>query len=174
MNSFLPILGIDQGRPIVSSLQLAEHFGIKHQHVLRDIRAILRKIPKEWGLSNFGPSEYLNAQNRDQPFYNLTRDGFTLLAMGYNSVRAIEWKIKYIAAFNALESITLEAVRNAALTEAAQTALAMYPADRVRLKKVLAYRKRGFSIGEIAAVMKLHGRRVGHLMSTARKLGLEV
>ena len=172
MTSFLPILGVDQGRPTVSSLQLAEHFGIKHQHVLRDIRAILRKVPAEWGLSNFGQSEYLNAQNKEQPTYHLTRDGFTLLAMGYNSARAIEWKLRYIAAFNALERAALEGAARAALSKGVSRALALKPSEREQIKKIRGYLERGFSQREIAAVMGLHSRRVGCMVSLGRSLGL--
>ena len=33
----------------------------------------------------------------------MTRDGFTLLAMGFTGKKAFEWKLKYIAAFNEME-----------------------------------------------------------------------
>ena len=168
MTSLLPILAVDQNRATVSSLQLAEHFGIGHRHVLRDIRAIICKVPESFNAPNFGPVTYLDDKGESRPAYNLTRDGFTLLAMGYNSARAIQWKLKYIEAFNTLESIALEA----ACRGVAQAALAMCPADRTRVKKALAYRKRGFSHREIAAVMGLHHRSVWKLVCTARKLGL--
>ena len=35
--------------------------------------------------------------------YLMNRDGFTLLAMGFTGKAALEWKIKYITAFNAME-----------------------------------------------------------------------
>ena len=103
----------------VTSLQLAEHFGIKHQHVLRDIRAIINKVPAEWHASNVGHMffdvEIGNGATRKIPGFTLTRDGFTLLAMGYNSARAIAWKLRYIEAFNALERAVLDKARAEAL-----------------------------------------------------------
>jgi len=93
------------GEPAVTSLQLAEHFDIQHRHVLRDIRAIMRKVPEIFARSNFGPSEYTDETGRTLPCYLLTRDAFTLLAMGYNSARAIAWKLKYIEALSDSQTV---------------------------------------------------------------------
>lgn len=41
--------------------------------------------------------------NRTQTEYIMNRDGFTLLAMGFTGPRAVEWKLRYIEAFNAME-----------------------------------------------------------------------
>ena len=178
MTSLLPILDVDQNRATVSSLQLAEHFGIKHHHVLRDIKAILRKVPESFNASNFGFVTYLDDKGESRPSYNLTRDGFTLLAMGYNSARAIEWKLKYIEAFNKLERIALEAARKeahqVALVQGAQAALGLTPANSKRMKKILGYIERGFSQREIAAVLGISRRGVGKTLTAARKLGLGV
>lgn len=158
-----------EGKATVGSRQLAEHFGIQHRNVTRDIRAILRKVPEEWGALNFEQTPYTDPQNgQTYPAFNLTRDGFTLLAMGYNSARAIAWKIRYIEAFNALEKIALDAASAAT----ARAVLDLLPSDRLRMKKILAYRARGFSCREIAAVTGDNQRRVGHMLSKARKLGL--
>ena len=82
---FLP----DGTTPVVSSLHLAEHFEIRHRDVLRDIRAVLLKVPQEFNERNFAPVAYVDEKGEKRPCYHLTRDGFTLLAMGYNSARAI-------------------------------------------------------------------------------------
>ena len=42
-------------------------------------------------------------QNKCQPMYEMTRDGFTILAMGFTGKQAMEWKLKFLAAFNAME-----------------------------------------------------------------------
>ncbi len=124
-NSPLPLSGGPEqlltttlnGRPAVTSLEIAEHFEIKHKNVLRDIKAISVKIPDSFRELNFEPTFQTvagpNNSSRQEPLYLLTRDGFTLLAMGYNSKRAIEWKIRYIEAFNALEAHALELAREA-------------------------------------------------------------
>ncbi len=66
---------------VVSSLDVAETFGKQHAHVLRDIKEL--ECSEEFRLSNFGESSYINSQNKKQPMYYMTRDGFTILVIGY-------------------------------------------------------------------------------------------
>ena len=89
-------------RAAVSSLDVAETFGKAHDKVLRDIREL--RCSAEFRLSNFGESSYLNAQNKKQPMYIMTRDGFTLLVMGYTGDLAMRFKEAYIKQFNAMEA----------------------------------------------------------------------
>ncbi|WP_457571838.1 Rha family transcriptional regulator, partial [Desulfovulcanus sp.] len=93
------------GRPMVSSLKVAGHFGKQHKDVLKAIKNL--EIPEEFRERNFAPSEYEVetgiGQSRKYPMYLMTRDGFTLLAMGFTGKKAMEWKIRYIEAFNAME-----------------------------------------------------------------------
>ena len=86
---------------IVTSLDIAETFGKEHRHVLRNIREL--ECSEEFRLSNFGQSSYVNAQNKQQPMYFITRDGFTLLVMGYTGEKAMRFKEAYIRQFNAME-----------------------------------------------------------------------
>ena len=92
----------NQERPAVTSLDVAETFGKLHQHVLRDIREL--GCSEEFRLSNFGQSSYENAQGHKQPMFIITRDGFTLLAMGYTGELAMKFKEAYIKQFNAMEA----------------------------------------------------------------------
>ena len=41
---------------------------------------------------------------RPSPVCHISRDGFTVLAMGFTGKRAMAWKLAYIAAFNAMEA----------------------------------------------------------------------
>lgn len=90
----------------VDSLFVAEFFEKEHKNVLRDIQKI---IAPESGLSdefrqlNFEPSYYRNKQNKKQPCYCLTRDGFTMLVMGYTGAKAMKFKELYIKRFNEME-----------------------------------------------------------------------
>lgn len=98
---------IDQnGKPVVSSRFIAEIFEKNHQHVLRDIANLIGEtsgLSVNFGLSNFGLSSYKNAQNKIQPEYLLTRDGFVMLAMGYTGKKAMQFKEAYINRFNEME-----------------------------------------------------------------------
>lgn len=86
---------------VCTSLDVAETFEKRHDHVLRDIREL--GCSEEFRLSNFGESSYLNEQNKAQPMFIMTRDGFTLLVMGYTGSLAMKFKEAYIKQFNAME-----------------------------------------------------------------------
>lgn len=86
---------------VVSSLDIAGTFGKEHARVLRDIREL--ECSDEFRLGNFAESSYLNLQNKKQPMYLITKDGFTLLVMGYTGDRAMKFKEAYIRQFNAME-----------------------------------------------------------------------
>lgn len=87
---------------VTTSLKIAEVFEKEHFHVLRDIKEL--QCSEEFRQSNFGLSSYINSQNKRQIMYQVTRDGFTLLAMGYTGEKAMQFKEKYIAAFNQMEA----------------------------------------------------------------------
>lgn len=83
----------------INSLDLGRVFEKRHIHILRDIR----NLPDdEFKFSNFIKSEYLNSQNKKQPCYNLTKDGFCLLVMGFTGEKAYKFKVEFIKAFNRL------------------------------------------------------------------------
>lgn len=165
-----------EGKATVGSLQLAEHFGIRHHHVLRDIKAIIRKVPEIFAQTNFGFSEYTDETGRTLPAFNLTRDGFTLLAMGYNSARAIAWKIRYIEAFNALEKIALDAASaagaKAALALAATVHARITPERMAKVRRAADYKARGLSHRDIGKLLDCGNRNVWYLLRDARTLGL--
>ncbi|MEA4972349.1 MAG: Rha family transcriptional regulator [Candidatus Metalachnospira sp.] len=91
----------------VDSLFVAEYFEKEHFHVLRDIAKITDSksgLSKEFTASNFEPSTYKDKTGRKLPCYYLTRDGFTLLVMGYTGQKAMKFKEQYIRCFNEMES----------------------------------------------------------------------
>lgn len=172
------------GEPAVTSLQLAEHFSTRHRHVLRDIRAIIRKVPEIFAQSNFGPSEYIDATGRKLPCYLLTRDAFTLLAMGYNSPRAIAWKLKYIEAFNALEQMALEhlcgqieVARQEGLEAGRREVFSIRrrdsPAYRALMRRALRYRGMGLELRDIGKLMDCSHQKIFFMLKDAKILGLE-
>ena len=68
---------------------------------MRDIREL--HCSEEFRQSNFEQSKYMNEQNHQQPMYYMTRDGFTILVMGYTGEKAMRFKEAYIKQFNAME-----------------------------------------------------------------------
>lgn len=110
-----------EGQLMVTSREVAKNFEKEHKNVLRDIENIIGdlkigsklSIPKtERSVENsahlFMLSEYEDSYKRKQKEYLLTRDGFTLLAMGFTGQKALEWKLKYIEAFNKMENALKE------------------------------------------------------------------
>lgn len=94
---------------VVTSIDIAETFGKEHKHVLRDVRDL--ECSEEFRQSNFGLTYYLDVQNKKQPMYYITRDGFTLLAMGYTGEKAMKFKEAYIRQFNAMEKALLGKIK---------------------------------------------------------------
>ncbi len=101
-----PTLVVSDGKPVVSSLTIAEHFGKRHKDVLRKIETL--DTPEYFTERNFAPSEYVDKTGRKLPAFNLTRDGFAYLVMGFTGKKASEWKIRYLEAFNAMEAELLQ------------------------------------------------------------------
>ncbi len=90
----------------VDSLFVAECFEKEHKNVLRDIQRITAPnsgLSSDFIQLNFEPISYHDARNRKQKAYALTRDGFTMLVMGYTGAKAMKFKEMYIKRFNEME-----------------------------------------------------------------------
>lgn len=103
MNDLVKIM---RNQAICTSRDIAEHFGKRHDNVLRDIENLKKD------LLNFEPiffeTKLPDEYGRKQRAYLMNRDGFTLLAMGFTGKKALLWKLRYIAAFNAMEKVIRE------------------------------------------------------------------
>ena len=91
------------GSAIISSLKVAEVFEKDHYHVMEAIRDILKRTEDGATAPNFRVSEYQDPTGRTLPAYNLTRDGFMFLTMGFTGKKADKWKWDIIDAFNLME-----------------------------------------------------------------------
>lgn len=86
---------------VCDSLQVAEKFKKRHDNVLRAIEGILKN---EETKEMFTLSSYTDRQNKQvYRMYIMNRDGFSLLIMGFTGKKALDWKLKYIQAFNEME-----------------------------------------------------------------------
>ena len=70
------------------------------------LRSVGTSFSAKWVTNerNFAPVEYCDGKGEMRPEYLITRDGFTLLVMGYTGEKAMVFKKAYIAAFNEMES----------------------------------------------------------------------
>lgn len=95
---------VENNTPITTSRKVAEQFGKNHAHVMRDIRDIIGQIGDESKIgSMFNETTYADKYGREKPMYTMTRDGFSLLAMGFTGKKALEFKLKFINEFNRME-----------------------------------------------------------------------
>lgn len=94
------ILSTQNGEPVASSRQIAENFGKEHKHVLDAVKNLVAE--NSAAKSMFHPATFEN-RGKQYPMYLMNRDGFSLLVMGFTGKAALEWKLKYIAAFNEME-----------------------------------------------------------------------
>ena len=94
-------VAVYDGQPCTTSLKIAEVFGKAHRSVLGIIRNL--EAPADFAQHNFVRGTYLDANQQERPMFHITRDGFTLLAMGFTGKAAMRFKVAYIEAFNAME-----------------------------------------------------------------------
>ena len=98
----------NDGELVVTSRQIAEDFGKRHDQVLRDIEVYKNRISTPQFCGLFIESEYRASNGKMNKEYLLTRDGFSFLVMGFTGAKADEWKLKYIEAFYKME----QAIKN--------------------------------------------------------------
>ena len=94
----------ESNQPLTNSKLVAEVFEKEHKNVMQSIRKLMEGTAQNSAVRQmFSESTYLNEQNKEQPMFVMNQDGFTLLAMGFNGKKAMEFKLKYIEAFNAMK-----------------------------------------------------------------------
>lgn len=95
-----------KAKSVTSSLNVADAFGKRHDHLLRSIENLIS--PKTGALNKeikgwFSKGEYTDSRGRKQTMYLMNRDGFTLLTMGFTGEKALKFKVEYIKRFNEME-----------------------------------------------------------------------
>ena len=102
----------DNGELLVSSREVAKNFGKEHSKVCRDINTIISQSPSLAVENMIIESEYITSRGRTYHEYLLTRDGFTVVVMGFEGAEALAWKLKYIKAFNEMEKSLKQGISN--------------------------------------------------------------
>lgn len=143
----IELVEMKNGIPMVNSKKIAESFGKPHRSVLRAIADV--DCSDDFGKKNFVLSSYLSPQNKRLPCYDLTRDGFAFLCMGFTGKKAAEWKEKYINAFNQMEVVVRGDVMEITLTESINIV-------SLRLDEIKAA---GSSWGKTGAEIRKHKKR---------------
>ncbi|MFX9342743.1 Rha family transcriptional regulator [Acinetobacter baumannii] len=82
------------------SLKVAEAFGKNHRDVLKRISSL--ECPNDFSERNFALANYIDEQGKSRPMYEMTKDGWMFLVMGFTGEKAAQIKIAFINAFNAM------------------------------------------------------------------------
>jgi len=94
------------GHPVTTSLKVAEVFNKRHRDVLRTVREL--ECSDEFRVRNFAHSSFVNTQGKEQPMFEVARDGLVFLVMGFTGPEASRRKEAYIHAFNQMEAALRE------------------------------------------------------------------
>lgn len=100
------LVKVENNQIVTDSRSVAEHFGKQHKNVLQTIENLAAENPATKFL--FQKATFEN-RGKQYPMYLMNRDGFSLLVMGFTGAKALEWKLKYIEAFNVMERKLKEA-----------------------------------------------------------------
>ena len=94
------------GELVVTSRQIAEDFDKRHADVIEKIEELIKT--ENSVMTMFIETSYKAGTGKSYKEYLITRDGFSLLVMGFTGLKALQWKLKYIEAFNKMEQALKE------------------------------------------------------------------
>lgn len=160
----------NKGNLVVSSREVAVNFEKEHN----DTKKRIRELEKDMGEKShnyFIASQYIDSMNREQEEYLLTRDGFTLLAMGFTGKKALSWKLKYIEAFNKMEQALKEQDKPLKLDSKFMYQIAQQLEEKEKqialmtpkaiFADAVATSRTSILVGELAKILKQNGVEIG-------------
>lgn len=136
------LVDIADGHTFTTSLKVAEHFGKRHDNVMRSIEKL--NCSPEFRRLNFEAATYLDAQKKPREMYRLSHDGFGYLCMRFTGAEAGLWQEKFLAAFRAME---------AQLRAKTESVAAAYHRKHPTLAAVVSCTERGLSRHEAGAIV---------------------
>lgn len=114
----MELVNNNNGKPTTTSLIVADIFGKEHKNVIRDIENL--SCSENFNRLNFELIYYKDKMNREQRAYQMTKDGFSFLVMGYTGDKAGKFKEDFINAFNYYEQLAKNPVANLTKIDLAQ------------------------------------------------------
>lgn len=122
---------------VTSSLLVAEKFGKEHKHVLDSIRKLIEECAEISADPMFEETTYVNEQNGQvYPMFLMNRDGFSLLVMGFNGKKAMQFKLDYINEFNKMEKMIRDSIKPKSQLEILQMSINQLVEQEHRLSSV--------------------------------------
>ena len=174
---FEELVKINNDQVVTTSLIVAEKFEREHKDVLDSIRQIL--VAENSAVKFFFESTY-ESRGKQYPVYLMNRDGFMLLVMGFSGKRALKFKLKFIEAFNQMESTLLkkkQKITPAFLHEMAnQLAKAEEEAKKNKearmLQEIATNNNRWYSLKVAAKALNINGMGRNNLFKFLRHEGI--
>lgn len=163
----MDLVRLSGDRLIVSSLDISNHFGKQHKDVLRAVDNL--ECSDTFRRRNFAPTVYhrpnpSGGKGIEARMYEITRDGFVFLCMGFTGQQAAVWKERYIDAFNQMEA----ALRGRSLPAKPDPAALQLAHEVGKLRDVVAEQSRAL----LALYDRLDLARVGQIKAMARLASL--
>lgn len=154
---------------VTSSLQVAENFEKSHKHVLEAIDNKIQSAENSADYKKmFCEGTYQDTRGRNQKMYYMNRDGFTFIAMGFTGSKADTFKLKYIEAFNKMESHIKTGGFKVPSTMAEALRLAADQQEQIEAMKPKALFADSVSashttilVGDLAKILKGNGINIG-------------
>lgn len=153
-------------QPVTSSLQVAEDFNKNHKHILESIENLTAENSAVKCMFQIGM--YMNSRGRSYRMFYMTKDGFTLLAMGFTGKKATQFKIQYINAFNQMEEQLKNGGFHVPATMSEALRLAADQQDQIEEMKPkaifadsVATSNKTILIGDLAKIIKGNGIDIG-------------
>ena len=154
---------------VTSSLQVAENFEKSHKHVLEAIDNKIQSAENSADYKKmFCEGTYQDTRGRNQKMYYMNRDGFTFIAMGFTGAKADKFKLKYIEAFNKMESHIKTGGFKVPSTMAEALRLAADQQEQIEAMKPKAIFADSVSashttilVGDLAKILKGNGINIG-------------
>lgn len=116
---------MQDGQALTDSLIIADHYGKEHFNVMAAVRGVIDDLPELEGELTFQLASYVDAQNKERPFYRMNRDGAILLTNTFKGRKARQKQWQFIQLFNAMEKHIKEGEPSPVQTVATQTAKAL-------------------------------------------------
>lgn len=178
------------GEPITTSLRVAEIFGKQHKNVLRALERL--ECSAAFIERNFALVDYTDAKGERRPMYEMTRNGFVFLAMGFTGSKAARFKEAYIERFDVMEKHLQEQwlageleplfddaglprdrleTAKAQRRQMSQMKALLFRADP-RLKQIVRYKVAGLNHAEIGKLLDMHRSTVTRLVKEMAAAGL--
>ncbi|HGJ5892652.1 MAG TPA: Rha family transcriptional regulator [Arsenophonus apicola] len=156
LSTITPKVTINNNKAVTTSKDVADYFGKRHDNVLRSIDNL--DCSEKFSALNFEAAEYLDEQKKSRPMYEMTKDGFVFLVMGFTGKKAAQFKEAYIAEFNRMEAQLNNAVTVTGATN--KVLLTLLPNGKVDSARVIRDNEYVASLESLFEI----GRRAGYMI----------